>query len=170
MIFCMGFVFTHSNCFASDKLHALTLKAHYLFHIAKFTHWKTLSETEEGVLVLCVANKVLFQDAFNAIEGKKIAEREFLVKDVQVSSDISMCNMLFVDAESERFWQGQDNRMSDILTVGETDRFLKNGGIVKFYMRHRKLRFAIHLDHLQAANFSIEGRLLRLATIVRNGI
>jgi hypothetical protein len=53
-----------------------------------------------------------------------------------------------------------------VLTVGETDNFLSDGGMIRFHFEADKIRFDINLDEAESSHLKISSRLLLLATSV----
>ena len=56
-----------------------------------------------------------------------------------------------------------------ILTVGETPRFIEQGGIVNFFLENGKVRFEINRSAAERSGLRISSRLLQLAKIVDPG-
>ena len=56
-----------------------------------------------------------------------------------------------------------------ILTVGEDDRFLHEGGIIAFRVVDRRVRFDVDLAHARRAGLRLDVQLLRLARQVHGG-
>ena len=58
-----------------------------------------------------------------------------------------------------------------VLTVGESEDFLRQGGIIRFCMEDRKVRFEVNEDASRRAHLSVSSRLLLLAknVIGQNG-
>ena len=56
---------------------------------------------------------------------------------------------------------------SPILTVGETDSFINEGGIIRFVRSGGRIHFQINPDAAERASLRVSARLLRLADIVR---
>ena len=52
---------------------------------------------------------------------------------------------------------------SSVLTVGEMDNFLENGGIINFLIRDRKVCFEVNTVAAKDARLKIRSKLLRLA-------
>ena len=50
-----------------------------------------------------------------------------------------------------------------VLTVGETVQFLRDGGMVRFYVENNKVRFQISQKNAEAAGLKISSQLLMLA-------
>ena len=56
-----------------------------------------------------------------------------------------------------------------ILTVGETPRFIEQGGIVTFFLENGKVRFEINRSAAERSGLRFSSRLLQLAKIVDPG-
>jgi len=52
---------------------------------------------------------------------------------------------------------------SSILTIGETEGFLKSGGIINFVTEKKKLKFDINLIAAEKAKLKFRAQLLKLA-------
>jgi hypothetical protein len=75
--------------------------------------------------------------------------------------------VLFIGEESERgasVLQAAVER--PILTVGESDRFLEEGGIIALKVIDRRVRFEIHAANAQRSGLRISSQLLGLALAV----
>jgi hypothetical protein len=57
-------------------------------------------------------------------------------------------------------------RGTPVLTVGETDNFLSDGGMIRFHLEENRIRFDIDLDAAESAHLKISSRLLLLASMV----
>jgi hypothetical protein len=55
-----------------------------------------------------------------------------------------------------------------VLTVGEQENFLENGGNINFLRIAGKIRFEINLDSVKDNNLKIRSKLLKLAKRVIN--
>ena len=55
-----------------------------------------------------------------------------------------------------------------ILTVGESDKFLDSGGMIRFYLEADNLRLEINNDSIHHAGLSIKANAL--STLVNKGI
>jgi hypothetical protein len=51
------------------------------------------------------------------------------------------------------------------LTVGESPHFTLNGGAVRFFLEHDRVRFEINIDAVERAHLKISAQLLSLAKI-----
>jgi hypothetical protein len=57
---------------------------------------------------------------------------------------------------------------SGVLTVGETQGFTADGGMINFKLEDGKVRFEINVDAAAQERLHISSRLLSLAQIVKN--
>jgi len=55
-----------------------------------------------------------------------------------------------------------------VLTVGESDRFINEGGMIGFFLEENKIRFEINLEAAGLAKLKISSRLVTLARRVVN--
>ena len=50
-----------------------------------------------------------------------------------------------------------------VLTVGESTRFLRSGGMVRLYVEGQKVRFQVNQKNAEAAGLKLSSQLLTLA-------
>jgi hypothetical protein len=56
-----------------------------------------------------------------------------------------------------------------VLTVGDSARFTKLGGIIRLYKENDRLRFEVNVSRAQSAGLRIRPKMLGLARITREG-
>ena len=54
-----------------------------------------------------------------------------------------------------------------VLTVGETDQFMEQGGVINFVKKEGKVRLEINLDAARQAKLEISSKLLNVADVVK---
>jgi hypothetical protein len=114
---------------------------------------------------------VLGEDAI-AAELEKLAKdetvrgRRLVARRVSRRKEVDGCHILYVSeaesAHSEELLAAVRNR--PVLTVGETDGFMKAGGIIQF-ITERRIRLRISLRKARDADLTISSRLLRIAEV-----
>jgi hypothetical protein len=147
------------------------VKAAYLLNFSRYVAWPP--GTFAGPVApirLCV----LGQDPFGTTLEQTVADQRTQGREVQslrvdtperaVSAD---CQVLYVgrDHRGPRGWQEQ-LRGTPIITVGEGEGFLYEGGMIGFVLSEETVRFAVSLPALHAAGLQISSRVLNLATRV----
>mgnify|MGYP003575514809 CR=1 FL=1 len=137
------------------------VKAAYLFNFTKFVDWPPEALPQGLPLTICVAGASPFGATLeDTVRGELVAGRPLTTRVVR---DPSGCHVLFVPEGVSAAPLLNEARMKPILTVGESDTFLRNGGIGNFIMEDGKVRFEISQGAASRAHLRISSRLLRLA-------
>jgi hypothetical protein len=143
------------------------VKAAFLFNFAKFIDWpaRKFIQPDSPLVIGIVGN-----DPFNglldeAVQGKCINDRAVLIKHIDTMEELRKCHILFVcRSEDDRIGPilkevGSDN----VLTVGETDKFVSHGGMISFVMVGDSVRFQINDNAARHAGLKISSKLSSLA-------
>jgi YfiR/HmsC-like len=147
------------------------VKAAFLFNFAKFVEWppSAFASATEPVR-LCVFGE---EDPFDhsleqVVQGKTANGRSMQVLHVHSAKDLKGCHILFIgwaeEKQTETLLRGI--RGEGILTVGETDNFARDGGVINFVLQQNRVAFQINVDAAQQNNLKISSKLLSLAQIV----
>jgi hypothetical protein len=138
------------------------VKAAFLFNFAKFVSW---SGAPGQALVIGVAG----DDPFGAIlestvRGKTVGGRPFEVRRFASGAEVQGCHILFVStSEKRRFGDLVRQAGPGVLTVGEAPQFVREGGIVRFYVEANRVRFQINAKAAEEAGVKIHSQLMSLA-------
>jgi hypothetical protein len=146
------------------------VKAAFLYNFAKFVEWPSnLFRDGHDPLVLCVAGDDSFGNLLDAVvQGKMANGRLLTVRRLQREDEARGCQILFISS-SER------NRVrpvlkslngASVLTVGETEGFAQQGGMINFTLEVNRVHFEINVDAAERAGLKISSKLLSLAKIV----
>ena len=149
------------------------IKALFLFNFAQFVQWPSTAFTraDEPFRI-----GVLGDDPFDGfldetVRGEKINGHPLVIERYANGGDVKDCQILFVSrSESGRMGEILDAvKGRNVLTVGEMEGFLKNGGMIRFVTEENKIHFRIDLDAAKNVNLVISSQVLRLAEIVGPG-
>lgn len=149
---------------AAAEVSEAQVKAAFLMNFTKFVEWPAPSE---GPLVICIAAADAFAEIVTeTVRGRNFNGRQFQARRLASRDDPSDCHVVFVGAippedanELMRRVQGP------VLTVGETVQFLRDGGLVRFYLeKNNRVRFQISQKNAEAKGLRISSRLLVLAS------
>jgi len=147
------------------------IKSAWLLNFARFVDWPTTAfESPQSPIVIGIAGKDPFGRLLEkAFSGKTVKGRSLLVKRMAVDQKLSRCHILFVSVSERRRFRDifEKLRASAVLTVGEADGFLDEGGIVNFVLKEKSVRFEINVQAAQAASLKMEANLLKVAVSVR---
>lgn len=149
------------------------VKAVFLFNFAQFVEWPDSAfESKNSPLVLGVLGIDPFGASLDeAVRGKMVDSRPMEVRRVHSVEEAKDCNILFVSASEMTQLHSvlEALKDNDVLTVGETDQFAREGGMIGFVQREGRIRLLVNLNAVQAAKFTVSSKLLRVAEIVSHG-
>jgi hypothetical protein len=146
------------------------VKAAFLFNFIQFVEWPPAAFPEKATPLVI---GVLGEDPFKGFLGEmlrdeQVGKRPLRIEYYRRGEEIQQCHILFIsNSESRRLEQvlGKLKNRS-ILTVGESESFAANGGMINFIMEGSKIRFRINNEAARAASLTISSKLLRLAEVV----
>ena len=149
------------------------IKAVFLLNFTQFVEWPARAFPDSGKPLVV---GILGDDPFNTylddvVRGEIVQNRSIRIERYHSAEEIKTCHILFVSAsEQERFPEilGLVNSKK-IFTVGDSEIFSKNGGMMSFVIRSGKIHLQVNLEAVKAANLSISSKLLRLAEVISPG-
>lgn len=144
--------------FASEDENEYRVKGALLVNFVKFVQWH-----RSGPLNVCLAGDAPGLD--DATRGKTVNGSELVTRHVDPDDDLTRCNVLFVSASVGRHTGDMLKRLgaAPVLTVGEIDPFLNDGGIVRFFIEANRIRFQINAKAAEERGVKISSQLLSLA-------
>lgn len=149
------------------------MKAAFLYHFAQFVEWpaEAFRDTSSPINY-CTIGENLFHGSLDAaLQGKAIGTRAVRVLHLKQPQEIPGCRILFVGVTEKKNLPGIFSiaRTNSVLTVGESEHFVQEGGMIGFLLEENKIRFEVNLDAAQNAQLKISSRLLNLAKSVIGG-
>jgi len=156
----------------AQSVNEYQVKAAYLYNFAKFVEWPPEAFGPGGdPFVVGVIGDDPFGGALDqAISGKNVNGHPLMIKRLKWGQDLRGCHILFISS-SERKRLGQifgSLRGANVLTIGESDRFGQQGGIITFVMEDETVRFEINTSVADQSRLKVSSKLLALAKGVRN--
>ena len=165
---------------APDAVPEYQRKAAYIYKILPFIHWPEGSQDEE-TLTVGVFGKAPYEATRRLLDGKTVKDKDKQTRRVKVVrlvcdrvgevetiedfEAMRSCQVVFVSAsckaEVKKIMKLLHGR--SVLTFGETENFLDDGGIINFVAEKKKIRFEVNLESARQARLKIDSQLLRLA-------
>jgi hypothetical protein len=169
----MLFFASLGNLPANSTAEEYAVKAAFLFHFAQFVEWpeETFGDANSPV-TYCTIGEDPFHGALDAaLNGKTIGARSFRVQHFKQPQEIQGCHVLFIGAGEKRLRPAilASARGNSVLTVGESEHFIQEGGMIGFLLEENKIRFEVNLEAAQKEKLRISSRLLALAKTVIGG-
>ncbi len=142
-------------------------KAAFLEKFGKFVEWPDNAFADTNApLVIGVFLKDPFQGALEAFAANDTVNGHPVeVRQIKALPDLKGCHILFIpvsEKSQERDVLGALNGLS-ILTVGDSDDFCDEGGMIQFIVEKGQVRFVINNEAARAAGLKISSKLLILA-------
>ena len=147
------------------------VKAAFLYNFAKFAEWPANAFNAPGTpMTLCIVGKDPFGDTLDSlVRGETLQGRPLIVHRTNDLLEVRDCHIVFL-SRTEQARQDEvlaTARGAGILTVGEGDSFLRDGGIIRFVLEANRVRFEINLDAAERNGIKLSSKLLRLARSVQ---
>ena len=146
------------------------VKALFLFNFAKYVDWPAGAFSNSSApIVIGVVGEDGFADEVRQIAGDRtVNDRKVVIKQIGSTADLKDCQILFVrSSENGRLTEIlKAVKNSAVLTVGETDRFLLQEGMINFTKKENKIHLEINLVPAQRANLKLSSKLLTVADVV----
>lgn len=145
------------------------VKAALLIKFTDFVKWPPESFFQEpDTFVLGILGDDIFKGVFDSFVPEKIDNRHFKVKNFSSVDEIKQVQILFIsESEKESLPEILEHlKGRDILTVGDTKGFAKDGVIINFIEKKGSIGFEINMDAKKLTKLNISSHLLRLAEIV----
>jgi hypothetical protein len=163
MIFLWASLTTHAQTSMSEY----QVKALFLLNFVKYVDWPA---GVSGPITIGILGQDNFDDNLtNAANGKSINGRAITIKHLSSGDSLGGCAILFISSSENSQLSSILSKTSSlpILTVGESESFLENGGVINFILKEGKIHLAINLKAAQRANLQISSKLLSVADVVK---
>ena len=177
-IFCcvpaLGLLAVFTSCtFAQASRPEADVKAAYLFDFGKFMH---LSRGQRALrrrtFDICIlGNDPIGRNIGGFASKQKIDGRPVHVVSVPDVTQAGRCDIVFIGAQNNDAIREDLAILSgaDVLTVGDSPEFLKDGGMIQFVEQAQHVRFAVNLNAVRKTHLVLSSQLLRVAAYVLGG-
>jgi hypothetical protein len=142
------------------------VKAAFLLNFAKFVEWPANAfATPNSPLAICVLGKDPFGRALDeVVRGERIDGRVVIVRRIlEARVAAKTCQMVFIAAGAKDVPAILRALGPGVLTVGEQENFLVDGGVIRFAIDNRRVRFDINRTAAQGAGLTLSSQLLTVA-------
>jgi hypothetical protein len=147
------------------------VKAAFLLNFPKYVEWpaETFATTNSPIVVTVMGDAAVAADLGKMITGKTVNGRPLVLKQINASAEAPRdSQILFIGATVRRSAEVLAQvRPRAILTVGEGEDFLPNGGAIRFARRDQKIRLEINPAAATHAQLKISSKLLSVADVVK---
>ena len=146
------------------------VKAAFLFNFAQFVQWPGEAFPDRNSpFTMCLIGDSIEDALEKTIEGETLNGRRIVIRQPTTPENVRACHLLYVSKSEARRSMETIVAASGvpILTVGDSEEFINEGGMIRFTEAGRRIRFEINPDAAESASLRVSSRLLRLADIAR---
>ncbi|QGZ93421.1 YfiR family protein [Terricaulis silvestris] len=152
----------------SVRLAEQDIKAGLLYNFLRYTEWP--QPTASGAaMVVCIYGRDPFSGRLASMSGRTVNQRTIEVRVLREAAQANACSLLFVSADERSNWPRLRSQLGErgVLTVSDYDGFARSGGMIEFTRINNRIGVRVNIEAAEAANLSVQDRLLRLARVVR---
>ena len=144
------------------------VKAAFLLNFTKFIDWPAASfANPDSPIAICILGKDPFGPVLDEIvQGETVNARKVTVQRISQPAGPQTCQVVFVSEPDKDISKTLSGLGRGVLTVGEGDRFLRDGGMVALVVDNRRVRFDINQTAATGAGLGLSARLLSVARAV----
>ena len=150
------------------------LEAVFLSKIPPYVTWPTtkqLSDSEDLVLGILGKDPELEALLQGLLKARPADAKPCIVKSVSAAEEVTRCHIVFIPRNENEHWRellAKDINVSGVLTVGETDNFVRLGYVFNLnFPAKKKLKLEISSKNAKSAGLLIKPELLKLANVIR---
>jgi hypothetical protein len=156
-------------CEAVERLE-YQVKAAFLMNFTKFIQWPLSAFTDAGApLSICILGDDPFGSTVDQlVEGETADGRKLIVQRLHEPPRPKSCQVVFFNKAGKDTSKTLATLGPGILTVGQGDGFLREGGMIAFVIENRRVRFDINQSVAQSAGLALSSKLLGVARQVKN--
>lgn len=143
-----------------------SLKAAYLYNLAKFTEWPADAFREGAPLNACVVGDTPVGRALTGmVKGRLVMGRPVIVSRVTPAESAKACHVLYITglsaAETDRVAVGV--RGIPVFTIVDVESTGRPGGVAHLFVENGLVRFNIEQGFARQARLQISSKVLALA-------
>jgi YfiR/HmsC-like len=144
------------------------VKAAFLLNFTKFIDWPPTAFAEtDSPMSICILGKDPFGRVLDDIvQGEVVKSRKVNVQRLSQSPAPKSCQVVFIDSAEKDLPKTLNSLGHGVLTVGEGEKFIREGGMVAFVIEDRHVRFHINQTVALNAELRLSSKLLRVARSV----
>ncbi|MDX1341996.1 MAG: YfiR family protein [Reinekea sp.] len=141
----------------------------FLYNFSNFIEWPSSAFQRNANLEICLLGKVDFADTMRNFEGTPIRGHPLRIVATQDEQMVmGGCHILYVGidrrADLQRFLKNLNHMF--VLSVGENDNFIKDGGTINIVRTADQALFSIDLNKAVQNGLTVSSDLLELATVI----
>ncbi len=147
------------------------VKAAFLYNFTKFVEWpeEKFTNASSPIVIGVLGRNPFGVELAEMIKDRKVNGHGIQFKQIDMVSEVKGLHVLFVSGGETNRFEGLEAALKEgsVLGVGESEAFLKRGGVIVFALEGDKVRFEIDMNSAASAKLKISAQLQKLARMVR---
>lgn len=142
------------------------LRAAFLYNFTRYVEWPESAFAAAPRFQVCVmASEALRREVEAILHNEQVRGRLFEVGVPPPGADLKACHLVYFGAQESARAASRlaALRHAPVLTVGEGERFLEQGGVIGFLLVADHVRFDINKRAADEAGLIVSAKLLRVA-------
>jgi hypothetical protein len=142
------------------------VKGAFIYNFVQFVDWpdKAFARDDDPIVIGVLENEPMEAAIKAAVDGKTVKGRKLEVRRFAADA-VGACQVLYLGGGSRGdLVKAQAGK--PVLTIGDAENFTDSGGMIRFYVEERKVRFEINQAASERAGLQISAKLLKLAKVV----
>ncbi len=143
------------------------VKAAFLLNFTRFVDWPDTAFADPNAPVsICIWGDDPFGRVLDqTVEGEMVNSRKVILQRLHRQPSKS-CQVLFIGAAEKDVPKVLSDFGPGVLTVGDGDNFLHDGGMISFVIENRRVRFDVSQGTAARAGLRVSSKLLTVARFV----
>ena len=165
----IALVFISLPATSDEVSRVYSIKAAFIYNFTKFVIWPQHdSNSDAESFNVCIIGDDRLTAAANAIQGKSVQGKILQIKTITDVGRNGECEIIFLAiSNTERLLQVLETiKGMHVLSVGDSNDFVDNGGIIGLFVENNRVRFDINSLAANDSGLKINSRLLELANRV----
>lgn len=142
------------------------MKAAYLFNFINFVEWPPSAfQTPTAALHVCIVGSDPFGPTLDgALHGEAVSGHPLRIERLGESASLLACHVVFIPASvRDPIPVLRRVRNLPVLTIGESEAFWRAGGMIRFAIDARHVRFDANGRAAETAGLRLSARLMQVA-------
>lgn len=147
------------------------IKAAYLYQFGRYIEWpsSTFADSKAPFVIGVVGESRITSDLEEIAKTRKMQERTLQIRRFSSPEDVRPCHILFFSSSLAAETQTEIIRRvinHSVLLVGESEDFLKWGGVIRFAVEENKVRIDIARKAAGREGLTVSAKLFQVAHVV----
>jgi len=142
------------------------VKAGLLYNFLRYTEWP--APRSNGAAIVCIFGPDPFSGRLQPMAGRTVNQRPIQLRSVRETGEMDTCSLLYLNSDERAQWPRLRTYLAqrNVLTVSDYEGFATSGGMIEFTHANNRIGVRINVGAMQAADLTVQDRLLRLANVV----